>query len=123
MGAFQRVSDKNLIGDKKSLAVCPLPSWRDDRWLQGVAQALFQPARQRRTRRLGCFAECPFSTDARIFEESTTHPEWQGMATTLTMAFAVRLLAAANNLGGKDNITAIVAHIKSIVRILHSVVD
>jgi serine/threonine protein phosphatase PrpC len=27
--------------------------------------------------------------DARIFEESTTHPEWQGMATTLTMAFAV----------------------------------
>jgi PPM family protein phosphatase len=27
--------------------------------------------------------------DARIYEEGTRHPEWQGMATTLTMAFAV----------------------------------
>jgi hypothetical protein len=27
--------------------------------------------------------------DSRIFEEVATHPEWQGMATTLTMAFAV----------------------------------
>jgi protein phosphatase len=30
-----------------------------------------------------------FQADARIFEEGTTHPEWQGMGTTLTMAFAV----------------------------------
>ncbi len=30
-----------------------------------------------------------FQADARIFEETTTHPEWRGMATTLTMAFAV----------------------------------
>jgi PPM family protein phosphatase len=29
-----------------------------------------------------------FQADARIFEEATTHPEWQGMATTLTLAFA-----------------------------------
>lgn len=27
--------------------------------------------------------------DARIFEETATHPEWQGMGTTLTMAFAI----------------------------------
>ncbi len=27
--------------------------------------------------------------DARIFEESAKHPEWRGMGTTLTMAFAV----------------------------------
>lgn len=27
--------------------------------------------------------------DSRIFEETADHPEWQGMATTLTMAFAV----------------------------------
>lgn len=27
--------------------------------------------------------------DSRIFEVTTRHPEWQGMATTLTMAFAV----------------------------------
>ncbi|MBL9082676.1 MAG: serine/threonine-protein phosphatase [Planctomycetales bacterium] len=27
--------------------------------------------------------------DSRIFEESATHPEWRGMGTTLTMAFAV----------------------------------
>ncbi len=27
--------------------------------------------------------------DSRIFEESAKHPEWQGMGTTLTMAFAV----------------------------------
>src|SRR5262249_52156535 len=30
-----------------------------------------------------------FQADARIFEESTRHPEWRGMGTTLTMAFAV----------------------------------
>jgi len=30
-----------------------------------------------------------FQADARIFEEVTAHPEWQGMGTTLTMAFAV----------------------------------
>ena len=30
-----------------------------------------------------------FQADARIFEETATHPEWQGMATALTMAFAV----------------------------------
>jgi len=30
-----------------------------------------------------------FQADARIFEEVTVHPEWQGMGTTLTMAFAV----------------------------------
>jgi len=27
--------------------------------------------------------------DSRIFEETATHPEWRGMGTTLTMAFAV----------------------------------
>jgi protein phosphatase len=27
--------------------------------------------------------------DARIFQEATRHPEWKGMGTTLTMAFAV----------------------------------
>ena len=27
--------------------------------------------------------------DTRIFEETASHPEWQGMGTTLTMAFAV----------------------------------
>jgi protein phosphatase len=27
--------------------------------------------------------------DSRIFQETAVHPEWQGMATTLTMAFAV----------------------------------
>src|SRR6185295_15406170 len=27
--------------------------------------------------------------DSRIFEETAKHPEWQGMGTTLTMAFAV----------------------------------
>ena len=27
--------------------------------------------------------------DSRIFEETATHPEWQGMGTTLTMAFVV----------------------------------
>jgi serine/threonine protein phosphatase PrpC len=30
-----------------------------------------------------------FQADSRIFEETATHPEWRGMATTLTMAFAV----------------------------------
>jgi len=30
-----------------------------------------------------------FQADSRIFEESASHPEWRGMATTLTMAFAV----------------------------------
>ena len=30
-----------------------------------------------------------FQADSRIFEEAATHPEWQGMGTTLTMAFAV----------------------------------
>jgi serine/threonine protein phosphatase PrpC len=30
-----------------------------------------------------------FQADSRIFEEAAKHPEWQGMATTLTMAFAV----------------------------------
>ena len=30
-----------------------------------------------------------FQADARIFEESALHPEWRGMGTTLTMAFAV----------------------------------
>jgi PPM family protein phosphatase len=30
-----------------------------------------------------------FHADSRIFEEAATHPKWQGMATTLTMAFAV----------------------------------
>ncbi len=30
-----------------------------------------------------------FQADARIFEEATVHPEWEGMGTTLTMAFAV----------------------------------
>jgi len=30
-----------------------------------------------------------FQADARIFEEATKHPEWKGMGTTLTMAFAV----------------------------------
>ena len=37
-----------------------------------------------------------FQADARIFEEATSHPEWKGMGTTLTLAFAVnwRLFAA-----------------------------
>jgi protein phosphatase len=30
-----------------------------------------------------------YQADSRIFEEAATHPEWQGMGTTLTMAFAV----------------------------------
>lgn len=30
-----------------------------------------------------------FQADSRIFEETAKHPEWQGMGTTLTMAFAV----------------------------------
>lgn len=30
-----------------------------------------------------------FQADARIFHESTRHPEWRGMGTTLTMALAV----------------------------------
>lgn len=30
-----------------------------------------------------------FQADARIFEEATKHPEWKGMGTTLTLAFAV----------------------------------
>ena len=30
-----------------------------------------------------------FQADSRIFEESGLHPEWRGMGTTLTMAFAV----------------------------------
>jgi protein phosphatase len=30
-----------------------------------------------------------FQADARIFEEAASHPEWQGMATTLTLAFAI----------------------------------
>jgi protein phosphatase len=30
-----------------------------------------------------------FQADARIFEEATAHPEWGGMGTTLTLAFAV----------------------------------
>jgi serine/threonine protein phosphatase PrpC len=30
-----------------------------------------------------------FKADARIFEETAVHPEWRGMGTTLTMAFAV----------------------------------
>jgi len=30
-----------------------------------------------------------FQADSRIFEESTAHPEWRGMGTTLTMAFAI----------------------------------
>ncbi len=30
-----------------------------------------------------------FQADARIFEETTTHPEWRGMGTTLTLAFAI----------------------------------
>jgi protein phosphatase len=30
-----------------------------------------------------------FQADARIFEETSKHPEWKGMGTTLTMAFAV----------------------------------
>jgi protein phosphatase len=30
-----------------------------------------------------------FQADARIFEEVTKHPEWKGMGTTLTLAFAV----------------------------------
>jgi len=30
-----------------------------------------------------------FQADARIFEEALAHPEWRGMATTLTMAIAV----------------------------------
>jgi serine/threonine protein phosphatase PrpC len=30
-----------------------------------------------------------FHADSRIFEETATHPEWRGMGTTLTMAFAV----------------------------------
>lgn len=30
-----------------------------------------------------------FQADSRIFEESARHPEWRGMGTTLTMAFAV----------------------------------
>ncbi len=33
--------------------------------------------------------EALFQADSRIFEETAKHPEWQGMATTLTMAFAV----------------------------------
>jgi len=37
-----------------------------------------------------------FQADARIFEETSHHPEWKGMGTTLTMALAVnrRLLVA-----------------------------
>jgi PPM family protein phosphatase len=30
-----------------------------------------------------------FQADSRIFEETAKHPEWQGMGTTLTLAFAV----------------------------------
>jgi serine/threonine protein phosphatase PrpC len=30
-----------------------------------------------------------FQADARIFEETAAHPEWRGMGTTLTLAFAV----------------------------------
>jgi serine/threonine protein phosphatase PrpC len=30
-----------------------------------------------------------FQADSRIFEETAKHPEWRGMGTTLTMAFAV----------------------------------
>lgn len=30
-----------------------------------------------------------FQADARIFEETLSHPQWRGMGTTLTMAFAV----------------------------------
>jgi len=30
-----------------------------------------------------------FQADSRIFEETAKHPEWKGMGTTLTMAFAV----------------------------------
>jgi len=30
-----------------------------------------------------------FQADSRIFEETALHPEWRGMGTTLTMAFAV----------------------------------
>ena len=30
-----------------------------------------------------------FQADSRIFEEAASHPEWHGMGTTLTMAFAV----------------------------------
>lgn len=30
-----------------------------------------------------------FQADARIFDETDKHPEWRGMGTTLTMAFAV----------------------------------
>jgi serine/threonine protein phosphatase PrpC len=30
-----------------------------------------------------------FQADSRIFEETARHPEWRGMGTTLTMAFAV----------------------------------
>lgn len=38
---------------------------------------------------LRAFQEALARADSRIFEETAKHPEWQGMGTTLTMAFAV----------------------------------
>jgi PPM family protein phosphatase len=38
---------------------------------------------------LRAFQDALCQADSRIFEETAKHPEWQGMGTTLTMAFAV----------------------------------
>lgn len=38
---------------------------------------------------LRAFQEALRSADSRIFDEATIHPQWHGMGTTLTMAFAV----------------------------------
>lgn len=38
---------------------------------------------------LRAFQDALRQADSRIFEEATGHPEWRGMGTTLTMAFAV----------------------------------
>ncbi|QDU94083.1 PP2C family protein-serine/threonine phosphatase [Lignipirellula cremea] len=38
---------------------------------------------------LSAFKEALCQADSRLFEETASHPEWQGMGTTLTMAFAV----------------------------------
>ena len=38
---------------------------------------------------LRAFQDALCQADSRIFEETARHPEWQGMGTTLTMAFAV----------------------------------
>lgn len=46
-----------------------------------------RPAEERSV--LDDFQKAVVEADARLFEESANHPEWHGMGTTLTMAFAV----------------------------------